>query len=169
MAIATYLHSVQAVLAAWGGFQSVIAITRLQTYESASEKLADWSSEAARQLHKTRTTQASGALSFVLSLAMSVFLASSSGNSDRAATEGSGVLRLVVGPGMVAVLLLARQHMQNYWAPKGDGKKVGAWKPPVKMLEDYNEAQRRTENILAILGVLGYSWAVAAVVVFLGW
>jgi len=168
MTIATYLHSAQALLAAWGGFQSAIAITRLQTYESASEKLADWSSEAARQLYKTRTTQASGALSFVLSLAMSVILASSSGKSG---SDGArpGMLRLVATPGMVAVLLLARQHMRNYWAPKGDGKKVGAWKPPVKMLEDYNEAQRRTENILAILGVLGYSWAVAAVVGFLGW
>lgn len=172
MAIATYLHSAQALLATWGGFQSAIAITRLQTYESASEKLADWSSEAARQLHKTRTTQASGALSFVLSLAASVFLASSSdksGSGSDGAGTGPRMLRLVAGPGMVAVLLLARQHMRDYWAPKGDGKKVGAWKPPVKMLEDYNEAQRRTENILAILGVLGYSWAVAAVVVFLGW
>ncbi|KXJ88459.1 hypothetical protein Micbo1qcDRAFT_166505 [Microdochium bolleyi] len=69
---------------------------------------------------------------------------------------------------MVCALLLARSHMRSYWAPKGDGKKVG-WKPPVPMLEDYNEAQRRTENILVILEVCAYSWMVSTVVVFFGW
>lgn len=35
-------------------------ITRLQKYESASEKAAQWSSTAAQRLSKTRATQASG-------------------------------------------------------------------------------------------------------------
>lgn len=35
-------------------------ITRLQKYESASEKAAQWSSTAAQRLRKTRATQASG-------------------------------------------------------------------------------------------------------------
>ncbi|KAH7028102.1 uncharacterized protein B0I36DRAFT_147125 [Microdochium trichocladiopsis] len=167
MPIATYLHSAQALLAAWGGFQSAIAITRLQTYESASEKLAEWSSEAARQLHKTRTTQASGALGFLFSFAASVFLATSD-PTDRNSVLASPFLRYNAAPTMVIALLLARTHMRNYWAPRGDGKKVG-WKPPIKMMEDYNEAQRRTENIMVILEACAYSWMVAAVIVFFGW
>ena len=167
MAIATYLHAAQALLAGWGGFQSAIAITRLQTYESASKKLADWSSEAARQLHRTRTTQASGALAFLASLAGAVFLAT--GDRERIGSIlASRFLLYNVSPVMVCALLLARSHMRSYWAPKGDGKKVG-WKPPVPMLEDYNEAQRRTENILVILEVCAYSWMVSTVVVFFGW
>jgi hypothetical protein len=37
-------------------------VTRLQKYEEQSEKAAEWSNTAAHRLHKTRTTQTSGAL-----------------------------------------------------------------------------------------------------------
>lgn len=55
-------HVAQLVLAAYGGFLSYQAVVRLQKYEKTSEKLADWSKEAARQLRLTRTTQAAGAV-----------------------------------------------------------------------------------------------------------
>lgn len=55
-------HVLQLGLSLYGGLLSLVAITRLQKYESTSEKLAEWSKEAAKQLHKTRTTQTSGAL-----------------------------------------------------------------------------------------------------------
>lgn len=52
----------QVVISCWGAYQSYNAIIRLRKYEETAKKLADWSSEAERQLHKTRTTQTSGAL-----------------------------------------------------------------------------------------------------------
>lgn len=52
----------QVVLSCWGAYQSYNAIIRLRKYEDTAKKLADWSSEAEHQLHKTRTTQTSGAL-----------------------------------------------------------------------------------------------------------
>lgn len=62
MVFVQLMHVCQVVLSTWGGYQSYIAVVNLQKYEETSEKLAKWSNEAARQLHKTRTTQTSGAL-----------------------------------------------------------------------------------------------------------
>lgn len=55
-------YVLQMTLAAYGGYQSYIAIVNLRKYEEVTKKAAKWSSEAEHQLHKTRTTQASGAL-----------------------------------------------------------------------------------------------------------
>lgn len=52
----------QAYLAGRGIYYSYFAIINLQKYEDAAKKLAEWSNEADRQLHKTRTTQTSGAV-----------------------------------------------------------------------------------------------------------
>lgn len=57
---------------------------------------------------------------------------------------------------MLATVLLARGHIQNYWAPK-DGKTVGT-RVPLPRMEDYNEAQRATEELLQTLEWLEYSW-----------
>lgn len=56
------MHVCQVAISAYGGVQSYVAITNLQNYEQTAKKLAEWSSEAERQLKKTRTTQASGAI-----------------------------------------------------------------------------------------------------------
>ena len=50
------------VLSAYGLYLCKENITRLQQYEEASEKAAEWSNTAAQRLHKTRTTQTSGTL-----------------------------------------------------------------------------------------------------------
>ena len=55
------LHIPQALLSAYGLYLSYTSIKKLQQYEEKSEKAAKWSNTAAEQLHKTRTTQASGA------------------------------------------------------------------------------------------------------------
>jgi hypothetical protein len=62
MALAATYHLAQAGLCAYTGYMSYSAITKLQQYEEKSKKLAKFSSIAAEQLHKTRTTQASGAI-----------------------------------------------------------------------------------------------------------
>lgn len=63
------LHGAQAALSVYGLYVSYISITNLQKYEQKAEKAAEWSETAGDQLHKTRTTQASGtvAVSFPIS------------------------------------------------------------------------------------------------------
>ena len=56
------IHLGQAFLSGYAAYYSYNAITNLQAYEATSEKLAEWSNEAAKQLAQTRATQTSGAL-----------------------------------------------------------------------------------------------------------
>jgi hypothetical protein len=71
-AFLSLLHALQASFSAYTLYLSSIAIRNLQKYEKTSKKAAKYSNTAEQQLHKTRTTQASGALSvpllFLLSL-----------------------------------------------------------------------------------------------------
>jgi hypothetical protein len=52
----------QIALSLWAGKYSYIAISHLQKYEDTSKKAAQYSGTAEHELHKTRTTEASGAL-----------------------------------------------------------------------------------------------------------
>jgi hypothetical protein len=56
------IHLSQAFLGGYAAIHSYQAITNLQAYEATSEKLAEWSKEAAKQLAETRATQTTGAL-----------------------------------------------------------------------------------------------------------
>jgi len=56
----TILHLAQVAFGAYNVYLASITISKLQQYEAKSEKAAEYSSTAAKQLHKTRTTQASG-------------------------------------------------------------------------------------------------------------
>lgn len=60
--IQTIVHCVQICLSAYSLYHAYISITNLRQYEQKTEKAAQWSQTAADQLHKTRTTQTSGAL-----------------------------------------------------------------------------------------------------------
>jgi len=77
MVLLTIAHLAQSLLSLYGLATSYISITKLQKYEKQSEKAAKWSNTAAHQLHKTRTTQASGALSVRISFCPPPFLPSS--------------------------------------------------------------------------------------------
>jgi hypothetical protein len=55
-------HIAQIAVGAYGALISFKAIIRLQKYETTAKKLADWSSEAGKQLQLTRTTQGAGAV-----------------------------------------------------------------------------------------------------------
>lgn len=63
-------------------------------------------------------------------------------------------------PCIVIVVLLARGHMKNYWAPK-DGKTVGV-RVPLPNMGQYNEAQKATEKLLEVLQWLEWSWVGAS-------
>jgi hypothetical protein len=54
------IHALQVALSARSLYLASISISNLQEYEETSEKAAEYSNTAERQLHKTRTTQASG-------------------------------------------------------------------------------------------------------------
>lgn len=143
------LHLGQAALAGYGAQQSYIAITNLQKYEDASKKLAKYSNEAERQLYKTRTTQASGAVSVLVSLFVSLFLVFRGSSS-------SFIVRYLSSPAMAGAILLARTHMQQYWTGK-DGKTVGM-RIPLPKMDGYNDAQKKTEELLKVLEWLMLSW-----------
>jgi hypothetical protein len=143
------LHLAQVALAGYGAQQSYIAITNLRKYEDASKKLAKYSNEAERQLHKTRTTQTSGAVAVLVSLLASLTLL------FRGSSYGL-MVRYLASPVMCAASYFARAHIQDYWAGK-DGKTVGT-RIPLPKMEDYNEAQRKTEELLKVLEWLMFSW-----------
>jgi hypothetical protein len=62
-ALLSISHALQASFSAYTLYLSSISIRNLQKYEETSKKAAKYSNIAEQQLHKTRTTQASGALS----------------------------------------------------------------------------------------------------------
>jgi len=65
-ALFAILHALQAAFSAYTLSLSSISIRNLQKYEETSKKAAKYSNIAEHQLHKTRTTQASGALAVIL-------------------------------------------------------------------------------------------------------
>ncbi|KAK4580345.1 hypothetical protein LTR86_000548 [Recurvomyces mirabilis] len=133
----------------YGGYQSYIAITNLKKYEETSKKLAEWSSTAAGHLQKTRTTQGAGAIAVLLSLIISTTLAAGD-------TALPFWFTVAASPAMLVCVLGARQYIKGYWNPN-DKDSVGT-RIPLPNMEGYNEAQRRTEEVLNTLQYLEYGW-----------
>ncbi|KAI4858716.1 hypothetical protein F4820DRAFT_441904 [Hypoxylon rubiginosum] len=140
------LHLAQAALTAYGGKQSYIAITNLRKYEEATKKLAEYSSTAEHQRNKTYTTQTSGVLALLLSLFASLTLAL------RGSVSGF-LPRYLYQAAAAVALFFARQHMRGFWADKTPGLK-GA----VPKMGDYDEAQRKTQELLNVLDFLMLTW-----------
>jgi hypothetical protein len=74
-AIQTNIHLAQAGLSAYSLFHAYISITNLNKWEDKTEQAAKYSETAAQELHKTRTTQTSGALAVRL-LSVSLYMLS---------------------------------------------------------------------------------------------
>lgn len=141
------LHLSQAALAAYGGKQSYIAITNLRKYDKASEKLAKISGEAERQRKKTYATQTSGVIALLLSFFMSLLLA----------RQGSiyGIIPRYLIPSVTfAGIGFAREHIRDFW---GGGKTSGV-KGALPKMGDYEEAERKTHELLGVLDMLLLSW-----------
>ncbi|KAI0467369.1 hypothetical protein F4859DRAFT_240086 [Xylaria cf. heliscus] len=148
------LHVAQIVIAAYGAMQCQVAISKLLEYEDAIKKLASISSEAERQLHKTRTTQASGAVAILASFVVSVLLASDG------ASYGF-LVRYLASPVMALAVFAARAHLWHFWAGNG-GKAVTSNKIPLPKMGAYNDALERTQNLLKTLGWLATSWVASS-------
>lgn len=64
------IHLGQAAGSAYTLYFCYVSIKNLQQYEKKSEKAAEYSSTAAEQLHKTRTTQGSALVTVTLSITL---------------------------------------------------------------------------------------------------
>lgn len=74
-----------------------------------------------------------------------------------------------ISPVMLLAILFARGHIKNYWTPhktsNAQGKKdVGFKVPALPNLEDYQEAQKKTDDLLVALEYLEYSWLASCIV-----
>ena len=69
-------------------------------------------------------------------------------------------VRFSISPTLLVGVLFARGHIKNYWVP-GDKQTKGT-KIPLPNMEEYNEAQRRTEELLHTLEYLEYSWVASS-------
>ena len=68
---------------------------------------------------------------------------------------------------MLVLVLLARQYIKGYWTPNNrskDGKPDAGMRIPLPNMEDYNEALKRTEQLMEVLEYLEYSWVGTSVV-----
>ncbi|KAI1748671.1 hypothetical protein F4782DRAFT_516371 [Xylaria castorea] len=148
------VHVAQIVIAAYGAMQSQAAISKLLEYEDATKKLAKISSEADRQLHKTRTTQASGAVAILVSFVVSVLL------TTGGASYGF-LVRYLASPVMAGAVFAARAYLQGFWTGKS-GKTVTANKIPLPKMGAYNEALERTQKSLEVLGWLTMGWVASS-------
>lgn len=66
-----------------------------------------------------------------------------------------------ISPVMLVGIIAARSHIKSYWAPT-DGK--NSTRVPLPKMQDYNEAECRTENLLQVLEYLEYSWVLTSFV-----
>jgi hypothetical protein len=151
-----FFHFAQVIIAAYGAMQSQVAIMRLLTYEDAIKKLAKISSEAEHQLHRTRTTQASGAVAILVSFVVSLLLATGG------ASYGF-LVRYFASPVMMFAVYMAQGHLQGYLK---SGKTVTA-KIPLPKMDNYNEALDKTQKLLDVLRWLTISWALTSAMALL--
>ncbi|KAI0502995.1 hypothetical protein F5B22DRAFT_630907 [Xylaria bambusicola] len=152
------VHVVQTALAAYGAMQCQVAITRLIEYEDATKKLAKISSEVQRQLHKTRTTQAAGAIAILSSFTVSVLL------TIGGASYGM-LVRYLASPVLAVGVYAARAYLLDFWGK--DDKPVTANKVPLPKMEGYNEALEKTQKTLEVLGWLTISWLFSSALVLI--
>ncbi|KAF2101384.1 hypothetical protein NA57DRAFT_72828 [Rhizodiscina lignyota] len=139
-------HAAQTALAAYAAQHSYTAITKLQIYEKQSEKAAQYSSSADRQLQKTRKTQAAGAASIAVSLLCSTYLVIAAVTEDHRSKQWHTNLALYVLN--ILVPLGVRMYMADFWEAKAK----------VPFVHTYNEAIDETKVVWTNLQWLGWSW-----------
>ena len=112
----------------------------LMRYEDKTKKAAKYSSEASRQLHKTRTTQGAAVIASLASNISATYLI-----FTKSSTSATAILSVV----NAAACLGARIYVSDFW--KGAARIPGTG--------DYNDAVRDTEQAITWLGVLAGAWA----------
>ncbi|KAG0646211.1 hypothetical protein D0Z07_8416 [Hyphodiscus hymeniophilus] len=142
-AILSVLYCLQAAFSGYNLYLASISISNLQEYEETSKKAAKYSNTAEKQLHKTRTTQASGTIAVLLSFLTSAYMIFSS---------PSVLPRLVIAVGNIAALLAAREHVGAFWKGKA--------KVPLPGVGDYNDAISITQETRLNMAYMAAGWTV---------
>ncbi|KAG9567730.1 hypothetical protein KCU71_g8071, partial [Aureobasidium melanogenum] len=136
------LHTGQVALCAYGAYVSYIAIRDLQQYEETSKKAAKYSTTAEHQLHKTRTTQSSGAICILASMMAATTL-------SLAPNSLPSIVKFGLSPAALVLTLFVRAHVSNFWKAKAK----------IPFIDGYNEAISKTGQLLQVLEWLEYTWA----------
>ncbi|EPE27894.1 hypothetical protein GLAREA_04685 [Glarea lozoyensis ATCC 20868] len=144
--VLSIIYSLQAAFSAYSLYLASISIQNLQKYEEKSEKAAEWSNTAEKQLHKSRTTQASGTLAMVASFITS---------SASIFYPSSKFAGLAIACANVGALLAARVHVGNFWNGKA--------KVPLPGAGEYNDAISRTQALRLNMAYLASSWGLCVV------
>jgi hypothetical protein len=137
------LHTIQAGMSGYALYNASIAIPRLQQYEDMSKTAAKYSSTAAHELHKTRTTQAAGAISGLISAGTSISL-----------------LFGLVSPGSKSMLFTALSGMSCAAATLYIGQFYEN-KSKIITMTDYNSAITSSKSIRGQLALLSLLWGVS--------
>ncbi|KIV94181.1 hypothetical protein PV10_01970 [Exophiala mesophila] len=143
----TFYHVGQATASVYSGLLSAMAIYNLQKHKDQTEQAAQYSNIAANQLHKTRTTQTSGALATLSSLGSAVYLAATQ-ESDSKTTM------FLLSSVNSLCMALAYRHLTNFWHGKAK----------VPLMTDYNDGITISNRLRYFLIGLSASWALIAVV-----
>jgi len=120
-------------------YLSITSSGLLMRYEDMTKKAANYSAEAGRQLHKTRTTQGAAVIASLASTISATCLI-----FTRSSTSTNAILATV----NAAACLGARVYISDFW--KGAARVPGSG--------DYNDAVRATEQAITWLGGLSGAW-----------
>lgn len=140
-------HVGQAILTTYTALLSYTSIVKLNKYEELSEKAAGYSNTAEHQLHKTRTTMASGALATLCSLLSSAALIVISPETDRRQM-------LLISMVNTAATAFAYVHISNFWRVKAK----------IPMVTDFNDAINTSNAMRTSLLYLAMTWGIADVI-----
>lgn len=142
MIVAKVISSLLLAISLPSLYLAVTSSRLLLKYENITKKAAKLSAEAARQLHKTRTTQSS----LVLGCLSSTFTAAYGLQVRLPNWLLSSLIAAVVGSTYV--------HASNFWK--------GAMKSPLPGGGGYNDAVRSTETILMLMPYMIGGWGIMA-------
>ncbi|MCJ1460649.1 hypothetical protein MMC28_011031, partial [Mycoblastus sanguinarius] len=132
--LTTLLAIPLAILSVYAGQKSYIAINSLSSDKDRAERAAKYSDKAARELWRTRLTQASGAATVLFSLISSfaiIFL-----------STASGLLSIF----NVAASAAAYMYISGFWKAKAEVPFIA---------REYNEAIRKSNDLRRLLVALG--------------
>ena len=155
------LNVTQVGLCLWAGTYSYAAVTRLLQYEDTSEKAAKISTTAAQELHKTRTTETSGALivstnpilhTITLTIQVVVTLIWSCtllfGLASPSTFRAFGISSAVT-----CGILAVRTYVSSFWTPKSG----------VPFIQKYNEGIENSKRLVQVLGYLALTSALQSI------
>ncbi|KIW51142.1 hypothetical protein PV05_09891 [Exophiala xenobiotica] len=143
--VLSLFHATQTCIGVYTGLFSAIAIYNLKQREEQTEQAARYSRTAAQQLHKTRTTQTSGALATISSVLCSIILA--------IGPTGGKKLPLFLSIANAGGIILAYRHIADFWRHK----------VKVPFFQDYNEGIRASNQMLQAFQILSGTWIFAVV------